>query len=140
MKLKQYYITPSQGHSITFLLLNNKKMKSHKDLTVYKISIDLVAAVYNLTKNFPVEERFGLTSQLRRAAVSIPSNIAEGAARNSKKEFIRFLYISLGSLAEVETQMEIAGRLNFISENKELEEQSIYIRRMLLKLIQSLKE
>ena len=115
-------------------------MKSHKDLTVYKTSIDLVAAVYNLTKNFPVEERFGLTSQLRRAAVSIPSNIAEGAARNSKKEFIRFLYISLGSLAELETQMEIAGRLKFISENIELEEQSIYIRRMLLKLIQNLKE
>ncbi|WP_026838080.1 four helix bundle protein [Gillisia sp. JM1] len=110
-------------------------MKSHKDLTVYKTSIDLVVAVYNLTKSFPGEERFGLTSQLRRAVVSIPSNIAEGAARNSKKEFIRFLYISLGSLAEVETQLEIAGRLKFISENKELEEQSIYIRRMLLKII-----
>jgi four helix bundle protein len=128
-------VTPLLLHYLT-----TKNMKSHKDLTVYKTSIDLVAAVYNLTKNFPVEERFGLTSQLRRAAVSIPSNIAEGAARNSKKEFIRFLYISLGSLAEVETQMEIAGRLKFISENNELEEQSIYIRRMLLKLIQSLKE
>ncbi|CAM4238460.1 four helix bundle protein [Gillisia hiemivivida] len=115
-------------------------MKSHKDLTVYKSSIDLVVAVYTLTKNFPVEERFGLTSQLRRAVISIPSNIAEGAARNSKKEFIRFLHISLGSLAEVETQLEIAGKLKFIAENKELEEQSIYIRRMLLKLIQSLKE
>jgi four helix bundle protein len=115
-------------------------MKSHKDLTVYKTSIDLVVAVYTLTKNFPVEERFGLTSQLRRAVISIPSNIAEGAARNSKKEFIRFLHISLGSLAEVETQLEIAGKLKFIAENKELEEQSIYIRRMLLKLIQSLKE
>src|SRR5690606_28578081 len=115
------------------------KMKSHKDLTVYKSSIDLVVSVYNLTKNFPIEEKFGLTSQLRRASVSIPSNIAEGAARSSKKEFIKYLYISLGSLAEVETQLEIAGRLKFILEN-ELEEQSIYIRRMLLKLIQSLKE
>lgn len=115
-------------------------MKSHKDLTVYKSSIDLVVSVYNLTKNFPIEEKFGLTSQLRRASVSIPSNIAEGAARSSKKEFIKYLYISLGSLAEVETQLEIAGRLRFISENRELEEQSIYIRRMLLKLIQSLKE
>ena len=136
----RYKVTALHGHSITWSLFNNKQMKSHKDLTVYKTSIDLVVAVYNLSKKFPVEERYGLTSQLRRAAVSIPSNIAEGAARNSKKEFIRFLYISLGSLAEVETQMEIAGRLKFISENKELEEQSIYIRRMLLKLIQSLKE
>ena len=115
-------------------------MKSHKDLTVYKSSIDLVVSVYNLTNNFPIEEKFGLTSQLRRASVSIPSNIAEGAARSSKKEFIKYLYISLGSLAEVETQLEIAGRLRFISGNRELEEQSIYIRRMLLKLIQSLKE
>ncbi len=87
-----------------------------------------------------MEEKFGLTSQLRRASVSITSNIAEGAARSSKKEFNKYLYISLGSLAEVETQLEIAGRLKFISEDKELEEQSIYIRRMLLKLIQSLKE
>src|SRR5690606_15101918 len=117
-----------------------QKMKSHKDLTVYKSSIDLVVSVYNLTKNFPIEEKFGLTSQLRRASVSIPSNIAEGAARSSKKEFIKYLYISLGSLAEVETQLEIADRLKFILKNKELEEQSIYIRRMLLKLIQSLKE
>lgn len=115
-------------------------MKSHKDLIVYKTSIDFVVTVNNLTKTFPIEERFGLTSQLRRAAVSIPSNIAEGAARNSKKDFIRFLYISLGSLAEVETQLEIADRLKFIKEYNELEEQSVYIRRMLLKLIQSLKE
>lgn len=115
-------------------------MKSHKDLTVYKTSIDFVIAIYDLTKDFPSDEKFGITSQLRRAAVSIPSNIAEGAARNSKKDFIRFLYISLGSLAEVETQLEIADRLDFIKEFKGIEEQSVYIRRMLLKLIQSLKE
>jgi len=81
-----------------------------------------------------------LTSQIKRAAVSIPSNIAEGAARSSKKEFARFLYIALGSLAEVETQMEIAKRLGFISDQTEIDEKIIYIRRMLLKLIQSLKE
>lgn len=115
-------------------------MKSHQDLNVYKISIDFVVAIYDLTNTFPSDEKFGLISQLRRAAVSIPSNIAEGAARNSTKEFSRFLYISLGSLAEVETQLEISKRLNFISGNKEVEEQSIYIRRMLLKLIKSLKE
>lgn len=115
-------------------------MKSHQDLTVYKTSIDFVVTIYNLTKSFPADERFGLTSQLRRAAVSIPSNIAEGAARNSKKEFSRFLHIALGSLAEVETQLEISNRLGLISENREIEEQLIYIRRMLLKLIKSIKE
>ncbi|MGB8375015.1 MAG: four helix bundle protein, partial [Salegentibacter sp.] len=83
-------------------------MKSHKDLTVYKTSIDLVIDVYQISGSFPDVEKFGLTSQIRRAAVSIPSNISEGAARNSKKDFIRFLYIALGSLAEMETQMEIA--------------------------------
>ncbi|MGB8705259.1 MAG: four helix bundle protein [Gillisia sp.] len=115
-------------------------MKSHKDLTVYKTSLDYVISIYKLTENFPIEEKFGLTSQLRRSSVSVPSNIAEGAARESKKEFCRFLYISLGSLAESETQKEIAYRLGYISEEKELEEESIYIRRMLLKLIKSLKE
>ena len=96
-------------------------------------------AVYNLTRSFPADEKYGLTSQLKRAAVSIPSNIAEGAARKGEKEFNRFLYIAMGSLAEVETQLEIAVKLGFIKENKELEEQAIYIRRMLLKLIKSLK-
>lgn len=113
------------------------KMKSHKDLTVYKTSIDLVAAVYQLSQNFPDGEKFGLTSQIKRAAVSVPSNISEGAARNSKKEFDRFLYIALGSLAEIETQLEIANQLGFISDQTEIEEKIIYIRRMVLKLIQS---
>ncbi len=115
-------------------------MKSHQDLTVYQKSMDLVVEVYKLTKNFPVEEKFGITSQIRRSAVSIPSNIAEGAARHSKKDFSRFLYISLGSLAELETQLEISVRLLFLHENSEIKENLIYIRRMLLKLITSLKE
>ncbi|MDT0645923.1 four helix bundle protein [Zunongwangia sp. F260] len=115
-------------------------MKSHKDLTVYKTSIDLVVYIYQFSRDFPDAEKFGLTSQIRRAAVSIPSNIAEGAARGSKKDFSRFLYIALGSLAEVETQLEIAERLDFIMKNSEVEEKIIYIRRMILKLIQSLKE
>ncbi|MDT0649663.1 four helix bundle protein [Autumnicola edwardsiae] len=115
-------------------------MKSHKDLTVYKTSIDLVVNLYQLSQNFPDAEKFGLTSQIRRAAVSIPSNIAEGAARGSKKDFSRFLYIALGSLAEVETQLEIAERLDFIMKNSEVEEKIIYIRRMILKLMQSLKD
>lgn len=115
-------------------------MKSHKDLTVYKTSIDLVIDIYQLSQNFPDSEKFGLTSQIRRASVSIPSNISEGAARNSKKEFIRFLYIALGSMAEIETQLEIAYRLKFIKDTPEVVDKIIYIRRMTLKLIQSLKE
>ncbi len=75
-------------------------MKSHKDLTVYKTFLDYVISIYRLTEKFPNEEKFGLTSQLRRSAVSVPSNIAEGAARESKKDFCRFSHISLGSLAE----------------------------------------
>ncbi|MDX1718643.1 MAG: four helix bundle protein [Salegentibacter mishustinae] len=115
-------------------------MKSHKDLTVYKTSIDLVIDIYQQSQNFPDSEKFGLTSQIRRASVSIPSNISEGAARSSKKEFIRFLYIALGSVAEIETQLEIAYRLKFIKDTPEVVEKIIYIRRMILKLIQSLKE
>ena len=85
----------------------------HKNLDVWKKSIDLVEMIYKLSALFPDEERYGLTSQIRRAAVSVPSNLAEGAARNSKKEFLNFISISLGSLAEVETQVIIAQRLNF---------------------------
>ena len=80
-----------------------------------------------------------MTSQIKRAAVSIPSNIAEGAARQSNKEFIRFLYMSLGSAAEVETQLEIASRLGFIKSENDCPDKIIYIKRMLIKLIESLK-
>lgn len=117
----------------------NSIMKSHKDLTVYRKSVDLVVSIYKQTANFPPEEKFGLTSQLRRSAVSVPSNIAEGAARQGKKEFNRFLYISLGSLAEVETQLEISHRLALLQQNPELQDEIIHIRRMLLKLIKSLE-
>ncbi|WP_423818423.1 four helix bundle protein [Salinimicrobium sp. TIG7-5_MAKvit] len=115
-------------------------MKSHQDLTVYQKSIDLVVITYQITKSFPPEEKFGITSQIRRSAVSIPSNIAEGAARQSKKDFSRFLYISLGSLAELETQLEISVRLEYLKKDNLLNEEIIYIRRMLLKLIKNLKE
>ena len=85
----------------------------HKDLEAWKKSIDLVTKVYSLVNNFPEDVKFGLISQIKRAAVSVPSNIAEGAARFSNKEMLRFLDISLGSLAELETQFIIAERLNF---------------------------
>ena len=83
-------------------------MKLHKDLDVWKRSIEFVTFVYNFTKNFPKKEIYGFTNQIRRAAVSITSNIAEGAARNYSKEFIQFLFISLGSISELETQIMIS--------------------------------
>jgi four helix bundle protein len=114
------------------------EIKSHKDLKVWQEGMDLVVEIYNLTKLFPKEEQFGLTSQIRRCSISVPSNIAEGAARKGSKEFSRFLYISLGSLAEMETQLEIAFRLKYIDDNSEIKEKIVYIRRMLAKLIKSL--
>jgi four helix bundle protein len=87
---------------------------NHKDLEVWKESMLLAKEVYFLTKDFPKEELYGITSQIRRASVSVPSNIAEGAARSSDKEFIQFLYISLGSLSELETQLLLARDLEFI--------------------------
>lgn len=88
-------------------------MRTHKDLDAWKYSMELVREIYLATTNFPKEEIYGLTSQIRRSAVSVPSNIAEGAGRKSLKEFIQFLHISLGSLAELETQWLIAIDLQF---------------------------
>lgn len=92
-------------------------MQTHKDLEVWQKGISLVTDIYQLTSEFPKEEVYGLTSQIRRAAVSIPSNIAEGAARQSNKEYIQFLYMALGSLMELETQLIIAQNINFIYED-----------------------
>ncbi|MDD5765842.1 MAG: four helix bundle protein [Candidatus Marinimicrobia bacterium] len=114
-------------------------MKSHKDLEVWMKSIALVSEVYTLTRDFPKEELFGITSQIRRAVISIPTNIAEGAGRNSKKEFIQFLFISLGSLSELETLLIIANNLKFIDDISNLNTELTSIRRMLLGLINSLK-
>lgn len=90
------------------------KVKSYKDLIVWQKAMDLVEMVYQATRTFPQEERYGLTSQLRRAVVSVPSNIAEGHARKSTAEYINFLSIARGSLAEVETQLLIAQRLGYL--------------------------
>jgi len=115
-------------------------MKSHNDLKVYQEAMDLVTEIYRITNSFPELEKFGLTSQMRRSAISIPSNSSEGAARESKKEFKRFLYISLGSAAELETQIEISFRLNFIEDSNILKDKIFFIKRMLIKLIQSIKD
>jgi four helix bundle protein len=93
-------------------------MRPHEKLDVWKKAIDLVVAIYKATAAFPKEERFGLVSQLRRAAVSIPANIAEGAARTSTKEFAHFLSNSQGSTSELETELLIAYRLAYIEESE----------------------
>ena len=88
-------------------------VRSFRDLEVWQLGLDLVQSVYQCTAAFPKSETFGLAAQMRGAAVSIPSNIAEGQARNSTKEFLRFLSYALGSLAELETQLELATRLEY---------------------------
>ena len=87
--------------------------KPHEQLEAWKFAMQLVKAVYQMTSDFPSEERYGLAQQMRRAAVSIPSNIAEGAGRNGAKEFLNFIGISRGSLAELETQLQLAVMLGF---------------------------
>lgn len=106
----------------------------HKKLDAWIYSMDLVEKVYGLTSSFPASEVYGLTSQIRRSAISIPSNIAEGAARGSNKEYNRFLSISIGSLSELETQMLIAKRLKYLSENDSLLDDIIKLRKIIIGL------
>jgi four helix bundle protein len=114
-------------------------MKTHKDLDIWKMGIEWVEEVYKITAEFPKEEIYGLTNQMRRASVSIPSNISEGAARSSKKEFIKFLYVALSSLAELETQVLISEKLGYLK-NHNLMELIEKQRRMQLNFIRYLKE
>ena len=112
----------------------------HKDLKAWQESMDLVVTIYKVTSKFPDEEKFGLITQLRRASVSVPSNIAEGSARKSNKEYIQFLYLALGSLAELDTQLEIAYKLEFIDSFTEIEVKTKYIRNLIIGLINKLKQ
>lgn len=93
-------------------------MHRYQNLKVWQKAMDLTESVFLLTRDFPEEERFGLNSQIRRSAVSVPSNIAEGAGRNSNPDFIRFLNIATGSLNELETQILISHRLNYLSKSQ----------------------
>jgi len=115
-------------------------LRSYRDLQVWKASMDFVVEVYKITEKFPNTEMYGLTSQLRRCSVSIPSNIAEGSSRKNTKEFIQFLYISNGSLSEAETQLQIAQRLGYLKSFDSVNSKIIYIRIMLYNLIRKLKE
>lgn len=92
--------------------------RSYRDLEVWQGAVSLVESVYHATSGFPQDERFGLTSQIRRAAASVPSNIAEGHARSSTRDFLRHLSISRGSLAELETQLLISHRLGYLSSER----------------------
>lgn len=89
-------------------------MQTYRELVAWQKAMSLVEQIYAVTREMPPEERFGLTSQMRRAAVSMPSNLAEGHARESTKEFVRYIAIARGSLAELESQLELAARLNMV--------------------------
>jgi four helix bundle protein len=116
-------------------------IKSYRDFEVWKKAMDLVVACYTLTKQFPKTEIYGLSSQLQRAAVSIPANIAEGRQRQHSKEFCQHLSIACGSLAELETHIQIAGRLDYINEDqlKDVLDKTTEIGRMLNGLRRSIE-
>ena len=122
--------------------MKENMVRTHRDLDVWKKTIDLVTLIYKYTAEYPKDEVYGLTSQIRRCAVSIPSNIAEGSARTTKKDFSYFLAIALGSVAELETQLIISRNLNFLSEAvlDELISELISIRRMTLGLRKSINK
>ena len=123
-------------------MIGVKVLKTHYDLDVWNKSIVLVSKIYKTTVKFPKEEIYGLTSQIKRASISIPSNIAEGASRQTNKEFIQFLYIALGFASEVETQLIIANNLGFITQDELslLLNELIKIKKMLNGLIKHLKD
>ncbi len=114
-------------------------VNSFRDLLVWQKSIDFVESVYKLVKILPKDEIYALSDQLKRAVVSIPSNIAEGSGRNSTKEYIQFLYVALGSACEVETQIVIAERIGYIKEAENYIQEINEIKKMLNGLISSLK-
>ena len=114
-------------------------VKNFKDLLVWQKSMDFVASIYLLVKQLPKEEIYALSDQLRRASVSIPSNIAEGFERNSTKEYVQFLYIALGSASEVETQIMIAHKIGYFNNIDKYIKDINEIKKMINGLISSLK-
>jgi len=121
-------------------VVSDQKIKSYKELLIWQKGIVLVKEVYKLTKKFPRTEKFGLINQIQRAAISIPSNIAEGQARQHSKEFRQFLFTALGSLAELDTQLNIALELNYINQDEltSIDEKVTEVRRMIRGLLSKL--
>jgi len=117
-------------------------IRSYRDLEVWRAGVELTVAVYQLTKSLPADERFGLVSQMQRAATSIPANIAEGHGRESTQDFVRFLRIAQGSLKELETHVTVAHRLGFVSDQDigPVLDETDRIGRMVRGLIRSLQE
>lgn len=117
-------------------------MKTFRDLLIWQKAMALVTHTYSVTTNFPKDEQFGLTSQIRRCSVSIPSNVAEGFGRGTNKDYYRFLTISIGSLFEFQTQIEIAYNLKYISETEfnTIFENSRELERMLSSFMNKIKE
>ena len=116
-------------------------LKNYKELNVWQKSYKLCLHIYKVTKRFPKDEMYGLTSQIRRSAVSIPSNIAEGYGRKTTLEYVRFLYIAYGSVCELETQTMISGDLDYVEKKglQELKEEIGDVERMLKAMIKSLE-
>jgi four helix bundle protein len=115
------------------------KINSFRDLNIWKKGVEIVEDIYKITKFLPKDELYGLTSQMRRCAVSIPSNVAEGFARKHNKEYKQLLHIALGSCAELETQIEIAHRLRYIDrEKKDLLDKLNHVSRMIMNLLKRL--
>ena len=116
-----------------------RAVANHKDLEVWKQAIELAKAVYELTAGFPASEIYGLVSQMKRSAISIPSNIAEGAARNSDKEFIQFLYVTLGSISELDTQYILSREIQLTGDSTRVESVMDSVGKMTMGLIKHLK-
>jgi four helix bundle protein len=128
-------------HPFIIAMEKRSEIRSYRDLAVWQRGMDIALKVYEATKDFPSDERFGLTSQLRRASASVPANIAEGHARASTKDFLRHVSIAIGSLAEAATFVELAGRLNYgnVDELRRIFEAMTEERRMLRTLQKSLR-
>ncbi len=118
------------------------EIKTFRDLIVWQKAIELVILIYRITKTFPEDERFGLVSQIRRASISIPSNIAEGYGRNHTNDYLRFLQIAVGSVYELQTQLIISHNLGYLSKElfKETEEKTREVERILIGLIKKIKQ